>query len=246
MKSLLAKVPRGRPLLIFLDYDGTLVRIQRSPERATLSAPRRRRLAELRQRAFVSVVSGRSLAELARLVRLPGIALVGNHGLEVGFQDKRWLHPDAGAALPALRSALASVVRRVKSWPGVFVEDKGVTASVHYRMAAAAAGRPLRKLVEEEVGRRGGELVLREGKKVLEVRPNVDWDKGRAVLFLMESFGLDPCSFPVYIGDDQTDEDAFRALRGRGLTILVGSRRKTRALGRLADVGQVWKFLASL
>ncbi|MDH4197376.1 MAG: trehalose-phosphatase, partial [Candidatus Aminicenantes bacterium] len=117
---------------------------------------------------------------------------------------------------------------------------------VHYRMADPALRRPLRKLVEEEVGRRGGELVVREGKKVLEVRPNVDWDKGRGVLFLMESFGLDPRSFPVYIGDDLTDEDAFRALRDRGLTILVGSRRKTLAKGRLSDVSRVWEFLGSL
>lgn len=246
MTTLLAKIPRDVPLLLFLDYDGTLVRIQRSPERATLSATRRRRLAELRRKAFVCIVSGRALAELERLIRLPGMALVGNHGLELRFRDRRWIHPGAAAALPALASALAGIARGVEGWPGVFVEDKGITASVHYRAAAPALRRPLKKLVEEEVARRGGELVVREGKKVLEVRPNVDWDKGQAVLFVMESFGLDPRSFPIYIGDDMTDEDAFRALRDRGSTILVGSRRKTLAKGRLRDVGRVWKFLASL
>lgn len=107
-------------------------------------------------------------------------------------------------------------------------------------------GRPLAAIVDEEVRRSRGALVLSRGKMVLEIRPDVDWDKGHAVLELMRRTGDAASRFPIYIGDDRTDEDAFRALGDRGLSIRVGTGRQTQARHRLRSVEEVWRFLAAL
>jgi trehalose 6-phosphate phosphatase len=129
---------------------------------------------------------------------------------------------------------------------GVLIENKGLTASVHYRRASPRHRGLLRAIVAEEVLRSRGALVLTQGKMVLEIRPNIPWDKGRGVLKLMSLAGCPRSCFPIYIGDDRTDEDAFRALAGRGLTIHVGRLRRTQARSRLQSVAEVWPFLAAL
>ena len=91
-----------------------------------------------------------------------------------------------------------------------------------------------------------GRLKLTEGKKVFEIRPAVAWDKGKAVLCLMDRLDPQGRATPVYLGDDRTDEDAFRALAGRGLTVCIGGRRPTAAQYRLPDVAAVWRFLQAL
>jgi trehalose 6-phosphate phosphatase len=142
--------------------------------------------------------------------------------------------------------AAAAIRARTQGVPGVLVENKGLTASIHYRRVAPWRRAHLRAVVAEEV--RGGPRGLRlsPGKMVLEIKPDIDWDKGRAVRELMRRAGELRRVFPIYLGDDRTDEDAFRALRGRGLTVRVGPRRPTEARHRLRGVDEVWAFLSAL
>jgi trehalose 6-phosphate phosphatase len=246
MKELLELVPAGAPLAVFLDYDGTLVAIRKRPELARLHPKRKALLARLGRRTLVGLVSGRPLDELRHMIGIAGMAYVGNHGMEIRINDRVWVHPPA-ARLAHRVARTTSVIRaRAGGLRGVLIENKGLTASVHYRRASPRHRGLLRAIVAEEVLRSRGALVLTQGKMVLEIRPNIPWDKGRGVLKLMSLAGCPRSCFPIYIGDDRTDEDAFRALAGRGLTIHVGRLRRTQARSRLQSVAEVWPFLAAL
>jgi trehalose-phosphatase len=246
MTRLLGTIPAGVPLAVFLDYDGTLVPIRRTPEQARLGTDRRSQLKKLNQGAYVGIVSGRPLAEIGRMVGIPGLAYAGNHGLELKAKGRTWIHPEAARRARSVARAVSAIGSLTSGFRGVFVENKGLTASVHFRLAAARHHALLWAIVADEVRRSRGNLVLSQGKKVFEIRPNVRWDKGRGVLELLRrTCGRRAC-YPVYIGDDQTDEDAFRALRSRGLTIRVGPGPRTLARFRLPAVDDVWEFLAAL
>jgi trehalose 6-phosphate phosphatase len=240
-------VPAGRPVAVFLDYDGTLVGIRRSPELACLRPRRRAVLVRLARLAEVVIVSGRPLEEVRRMVGVPDLIYVGNHGLEIAGDGRAWVHPLAARRAKAVARAAAAIRAGTRGLPGILVEDKGLTASIHFRAARRRDREPLRAIVEGEIRRHRGALELREGKMVLEIRPRLDWDKGQSVLRLLRApRRRTEGTWPVYIGDDLTDEDAFRVLRNRGLTVHVGLRVGTLARHRLAGVGQVWAFLGDL
>jgi trehalose-phosphatase len=243
MNRLLDLVPSGVPVALFLDYDGTLVPIRRRPDLARLSLERRAELGRLGQKGFVSIVSGRPLDELRRLVGVPGLAYMGNHGLELRANGRTWVHPDAARKARAVKRAAAAIRIKARGVRGAIVEDKGLTASVHFRLVAVRHHARLWAFVADEVRRSRDRLVLSQGKKVFEIRPNVPWDKGQGVLEMMRR--MCPC-YPIYIGDDRTDEDAFRSLRDLGLTIRVGSGRRTLARHRLPCVDDVWELLIAL
>jgi trehalose-phosphatase len=229
-----------------LDYDGTLVPIRRRPDLASLRPERRAELARLGRKALVGIVSGRPVDELRRIVGVPGLAYIGNHGLEIRAKGRTWVHPGAVRQERAIGRAAAAIGAKIRGFPGAFVEDKRLTVSVHFRQAAARHYASLRSAAAEEVRRSGGGLALSRGKKVLEIKPDIRWDKGRGVLKLLRWAGGSRRLFPIYIGDDRTDEDAFRSLRDRGLTIRVGSGRRTLARCRLRGVDDVWEFLDAL
>jgi len=244
MREILRMITPGRCLLLFLDYDGTLVPIKRTPDRAVLPYRRKRFLEALSERMFICIVSGRSLADVRRCVGIEGLAYIGNHGLEARWGRRTWIHPLAKKRRPALGRLLKRIEARTRRFSRLFVEDKGVTGSVHFRRLDPALVAPLRRIVADEVRRKGGTFMATEGKKVLEIRPDIDWDKGLGIRKLMNWLPRELEALRIFIGDDRTDEDAFLALGGDSITILVGHGRKTRARYRLADVDRVWTFLA--
>ncbi len=246
MKGILEQVPLGVPLAVLLDYDGTLVPIRPKPDLARLTPRRRDELCRLGQRVLVAIVSGRPLAEIRRVIGLPGLAYVGNHGLEIREHGRTWIHPEAARRAELIAEAAEAVRAGTKGLAGVTVEDKGLTATVHFRLAERRHYGLIRAVIADEVGRRRGALAVSRGKKVFEIKPNIAWDKGKGVLELLRRAGGPGPLFPVYIGDDRTDEDAFRSLRDRGLTIRVGLGRRTLARCRLSRVDAVWAFLAAL
>ena len=199
-------------LILLLDFDGTLAPIVDRPELAAMPERTRRALERLRAMdgVEIAVVSGRGLADVRERAGIPGIAYAGNHGMEIEGAGLHRVHPEAAAARPELEDAAARIEPALEGMDGAFLEDKGLTLSIHYRLAPESA-EEVREIVLEAVA--GEErLKVTEGKMVLEVRPRVEWDKGRAVLFLLEQM-RPPRSAPVlYLGDDRTDEDAFRAL----------------------------------
>jgi trehalose-phosphatase len=246
MKDIIQRIKPGERILLFLDYDGTLVPIKKAPELAVLHPSRRRFLKRLGEKVFICIVSGRSLAEIQRLVAIKGIAYIGNHGLEISCGQKVWVHPEARKIRPILRNALKRIQEMTQDLPGVLIEDKGLTGSIHYRQLPPAFWKPLKEIIQAEVGSRGRALKITEGKRVFEIRPNIDWHKGKGIFELLSRLDLDEMPLRIYIGDDQTDEDAFRTFAKDDVTILVGRRKDSRARYRLVDVNDVWRFLKDL
>ncbi len=246
MKRLVRAAGESAPLLLFLDFDGTLVRLQSDPEKVRITRAGKRcwpgSPVVFRRPSFPAGLS----KTFGSRVNLPGLAWAGNHGLEVRQGRTVWLHPEAKRTIPVLKKILREAKRRLKHIPGVWIDDKGLSASVHFRRAQTARAPEIQGILREIVPTGSGRLKLTEGKKVYEIRPAVAWDKGKAVLCLMDRLDPQGRATPVYLGDDRTDEDAFRALAGRGLTVCIGGRRPTAAQYRLPDVAAVWRFLQAL
>jgi trehalose 6-phosphate phosphatase len=238
----------GRRLALFLDYDGTLTPIVSRPELAVLREATREVLRRLAARATVAVVSGRALADVRALVGLDELVYAGNHGLEIRGPDGTALSREIGAEfvedVGRIRDVLAEKVAVVR---GAWVEDKTHSLSVHYRQVADERAGDVEAVVDRALS---GFPRLRKhyGKKVIEIRPRIEWDKGRAVLWLLEALRLRGDGvLPIYFGDDVTDEDAFRALAERGMGVLVSETpRPSAATLRLRDPEEVRAFLEAL
>jgi trehalose-phosphatase len=239
---------RDRKLVLFFDYDGTLTPIVRRPELATLPEERKALLETLARRVPVAVVSGRDLDDVREMVGLEGLIYAGSHGFDVhGPAGLRLERGDFDEILPELDRAEAELVERLGGIDGVWVERKRFAIAVHFREAPESAAERVERIVDEVRSERRG-LRKKAGKKIFEVQPDIEWDKGRAVLWLLESLGLDGTDvLPIYFGDDVTDEDAFRALEGRGLGIRIGSPEEPTAAGHvLHDVDELEVFLREL
>ena len=228
------------PVLVACDLDGTLAPLRPHPARTRLPHAAREALRRLVQRRAVrvAVLSGRRLAEVRRLVRLRGVAFGGNHGLELEAGGRIWIHPAARRARPRLVRAARALRRRLAGVRGVWVEDKGLTLTVHYRAAPRRAWPAVARAARTV--REG--LRLRAGKRTWELRPSVAWDKGRAVGWLRRRLG---CGRVIYLGDDRTDEDAFRALRRGDLGVRVGPGA-TRAAARVRSPRDAARWLDRL
>ncbi len=234
---------------LFTDFDGTLAPISRRHRAVPLPAAARRALQRLRRlrRVRVGVVSGRALADLRRRVGIRGILYVGSHGLE-------WQSPDgrrgvlANATLRArIQAEGEALAIHLATLPGIYVERKPASVAVHYRNAAPRSAAHARHAVWHTLRRNGKRLRLLSGKKVWELLPAGDVDKGEAVLRLGRT--PDSASRPrpliLYLGDDTTDESVFRRLRSSDLGIHVGNG-PTRARYRLRSPADVARFLNRL
>ena len=238
-------------LLLALDFDGTLSPIVPRPAEAAILPAAARALTRLADRpdTRVAIVTGRGLDDVRARVREERAFFAGNHGFEIEGPGVRHridaaerLRPEFLMLSERLRHELAHI-------PGVEIEDKGITMSVHYRRVDdPALAEEVRVATVREAERSG--VRATHGKRVVELRPPFDWHKGRAVEFLIDSLGSDGPIYPVFIGDDVTDEDAFRAVRDRGgLAILVADgedSRQTAAHARVASPEQLVPLLEAL
>lgn len=235
-----------RKLAVFLDYDGTLTPIVEDHTKAFLGDDMRAAIADLAERCTVAVVSGRDLAMLDRLIGLKGVYLAGSHGFEVAGPCGSLDALDKGAAfLPELDAIETALRAQLAPIAGHSVERKRFSVAVHYRQVADENVDKVADVVEEVVTDHP-RLKLGHGKKVFEFRPDMDWHKGRVVNWLLEQLGLDRFDvIPIYVGDDITDEDAFRALPVGGLTIVVRDQepRRTAADYAVADTGEVKRLI---
>lgn len=246
----------ARHVLLLLDYDGTLTPIVERPELADLPEGVRQLLEALarQRRLILAIISGRALVDIKEKVGISGIVYAGNHGLEIEGPQISFVSPLAEEFKPVLRRLHYQLSQALGAVKGVLVEDKGLTLSVHYRQVADDKGEEVRSIFERITGDAAvsGKIRITSGKKVYEIRPAVAWDKGKVVKILMEKRGggerkSEP--LPIYIGDDLTDEDAFRAIEnyGGGISVFVGGGDSpSSARYFLQSPEEVAKFLSLL
>lgn len=239
------RILRSGHTLLFLDYDGTLAPIAPSPKLATLPPATRSVLRSLSKSSKVTIVviSGRSLLELRRLVGLPRLTYIGNHGLEMWREGRRAavaVQKTSREAIGLIRPRLAKLAAAV---PGASLESKNLSVSLHYRLVPRDQVADLKVAFRRDVLPlvRPPALTVLNGKKVIEVRPGLNWTKGHAVMRVLKR-SRRPSLLPVYIGDDRTDEDAFGALT-EGLTVRVGAHRRSKARYYVRGVREVLQLL---
>jgi trehalose 6-phosphate phosphatase len=213
----------GRHPAVFFDFDGTLSDIVQNPGGARLVEGAAEALTSLTAQCPVAILSGRDLADVRQRIGLPGIWYAGSHGFELtGPDGAHHENAEAAASIPALGRAAAELGDQLGHIPGVVVEHKRFGVAVHYRNAE----RDRVGEVTAAVRRAGQRTALRvtTGREVIELRPNVDWDKGKTLRWVLDHMRDDeqpaPLS-PIYLGDDITDEDAFDAVHDDGIAIVV-------------------------
>jgi len=245
--AVLQRIATAERVFCFLDYDGTLSPLAPTPDAA---APLAGTMALLEELAAlpgtqVALVTGRTIADLRRFLNVPGICYVGVHGLEISFPNGS---VERSESVAMVRSVLQAIRRQVEKAlggrPGIVIEDKELALACHYRLAshadAASACRAV-AAIAQSYQRRGAQIAVTQGHAVVEIR-SAFANKGKTVCRLLGAHG--PSTLAVYIGDDQTDEDAFRLLPPESVTIHVGSATTTTAARyRLEDPGEVLRFL---
>ncbi|CAN6478147.1 unnamed protein product [Victoria cruziana] len=267
------KASKGKQIVMFLDYDGTLSPIVDDPDRAFMSDAMRAAVRNVARYFPTAIVSGRCRDKVYNFVRLAELYYAGSHGMDIkgpvkrprGFRANSATAPPKASDqstgrsvlcqpaiefLPMIDEVYKELVEKTKCIPGSKIENNKFCVSVHFRRVEETRWAAL----SAEVGailNGYPKLRVSEGRKVLEIRPIIKWDKGKALEFLLESLGLANCSdvLPVYIGDDRTDEDAFKVLRerGQGFGILVSKiPKETNASYSLQEPAEVMDFLHRL
>lgn len=222
-ETIQARIQEAQNFFLFLDYDGTLTPIVSRPELALCPSEVKRLLENLRDLPGVhlAIISGRSLEDVRKRVGISDITYVGNHGLEI--------ENPAGSHKKILPSAKKKELKRItqnlqnslKGIPGILFEDKGPILSVHYRNVPREFSAQVCQVVEAELQQWKNRWETVSSKMVLEIRPKTDFNKGTAVRELIKIFPS-PGLFPIYLGDDQTDEDTFRVMKKQGISVYVG------------------------
>ena len=242
----IAAAMNGRRLAMFLDYDGTLTPIVRRPERAVLSNSIREILRMLVANMPVAILSGRDLEDVRRRVDVEGILYAGSHGFDIA--GPRGLRKQVATDfLPILDAVEKELKQKLADIHGALLERKRFSIAAHYREVTDESLPQLEQAVNETAAHHR-ELRKMASKKVHELQPNIDWDKGKAVLWLLEVMGSESREiFPIYIGDDLTDEDVFRAIKQRGVGIVVSEQpRPTAARYALKNPTEVERFLRQI
>lgn len=246
----IAETIAGKSLFIFLDFDGTLAPIVAIPEKAVLPSGMRELLERMSGKPglVLAFISGRTLKDIKNKIGLKNVIYSGNHGLEMEGPNIKFESFIPLRYKTIIRQIKNDLERKVSFVKGALVEDKGLSLSLHYRLVERKEVPLLKSIFHETVTPYliSNKIKIKPGKMVLEVRPPVQWDKGRIVLWLFARqvfASAKEDTLPVYIGDDTSDEDAFKVLKNKGLTIFVGKPKKSYAEYYLRNPAEVGDFL---
>ena len=249
------RLKASKRVLLLCDYDGTLAPIVDRPELADLPEKTRQLLRELACQGHftVGVISGRAMADIRQKAGIESIIYAGNHGLEIEGPGISFINPLAEEMRPVLRLIQQVLNKALSPIRGVFVENKGLSLTIHYRMVEEDKSDEVRNVFERVIAtaRSLGKVIITTGKKVYEVRPPVDWDKGKAIDLLIAKYGKPKPKkevLPVFLGDDITDEDGFRVIeKYSGISIFVGEKPESSAASYyLKSPAEVEQFLSML
>jgi len=218
-----------RKPVFFLDYDGTLTPIVSRPELAVMSSDMRSIVKEIASKYTTAIVSGRAREDVQNLVKIEGIFYAGSHGFDIKGPDFSLIEPKAESTIPLVSQITKELKETVGSIEGVIVEHKKFSVALHYRLVNIDFVPQIKETVYRMISGHK-ELRIMEGKKVFEILPAIDWNKGKAIRWIMQALNknFDKASV-IYIGDDTTDEDAFRVVRTRGVSILVSQELRPSA-----------------
>jgi trehalose-phosphatase len=242
----------GRRPAVFLDYDGTLAPIVDRPENAVISDDMREAVRRLARRQIVCVVSGRDRRVVQHLMGMQDLIVAGSHGFDIWSPSGGEIQRVEGTEFDALLADATALLRsRLGSVAGAVVEPKRGSVAVHYRLVEEPQRAHVKAIVDGLLADHPEALKMTPGKMVFEIQPKIDWDKGKAVLHLLDALGLDGDDVvPLYVGDDVTDEDAFAIVANRGVGIVVAdpadpeeSARSTAASYILRHPGEVQQLL---
>jgi trehalose-phosphatase len=235
----------SRGIFLFLDFDGTLVPIQNDPAKCVLSPKIKGQLETiaLSGKAWIAILSGRTVNDIRGRVNIQDVYYGGNHGLEISGPLINYTHPDALRGKHLIDKVCREIEQEIGNVEGALIEKKKFGFTLHYRMASkdctALIKRTFYKIIAESTDPEAFSVL--RGKKVLELVPRIQWDKGKAALFLLQSQKNN--YLPLYVGDDITDEKAFEVLRERGLTVRIGKSKKSVAQYFLKGQWEVSRFL---
>lgn len=256
MKYLLTSLPQIKKRLkraggaaVFLDFDGTLAKIAPRPSMARLPRAVKIILKKISRRWPLAIISGRALADIKAKVGLVGPVYGGNHGLEWQMRGRTTSVKLSVNTRRALARAKAAFKNLAGSFPGVLLEDKTLAFSAHYRLLSPAQKRKFLSSAEKTIAllKPAGLLKSAAGKQVLEIQPNINWDKGKLIRLILSGLNKkqNKRPLPLFIGDDVTDEHAFLALKS-GVTISVGQNPQSSARYFVKNPREVREFLAWL
>jgi len=216
-------IDTDKKLVFFLDYDGTLTPIVESPELAVISEDMKKTVEKLAKIHTVAIVSGRMREDVQNLIGIKGIFYAGSHGFDIkGPGGFTMIHPVAKKTIPLVAEIIEQLKENFHNIEGALVEEKKFSVAAHYRKVKNQKDLQYIEETVNNVIKKYDELRLLKGKKVFEILPNIDWNKGKAVRWIMDALEIswDKTS-AFYIGDDTTDEYAFRAIITRGTAIMV-------------------------
>lgn len=250
------------------DFDGTIVPIKPRPEQAYLDQPTRLLLRNISQnkRFSVGIISGRALKDLQQKITISNLIFAGNHGLEISYNKRNFVYPAAKKYMRAISTIARKLSQALGAFPETTLETKGLSLSLHYRLVKKEGLSSLKEkffqIIQPYIQQK--KIKLTYGKKVWELRPPIEWDKGKALLWLMQRLGRhlslpkktylaeSPPSRPkgillIYLGDDATDEDAFRATNQlEGISIFVGRKKRSLARYRLKSTKDTRRLLQKI
>lgn len=248
--NLKTRLLRAKHILLCADFDGTITPIKPRPQEAKLSKSIRLLLCKIaKAKPFtVGIISGRSLKDIKEKVDVGGLIYAGNHGLEIACKGKKFIYPAAERFIPLILKIAKKLSRELAAFPEIVLEEKQLSLSLHYRLVSKAKFLRLKEIFFQIVGPYlvSQKIKLTFGKKVWELRPPIEWDKGKAILWLLKRLKTKRI-LAIYIGDDRTDEDAFRAVNKlKGISIFVGRKRKSLARYYLKSTKDTERFLARI